>query len=92
MLELAVVEIQHQDEQVWTMKQDEHNQPIFFLAVPQCASILTPFHYGTGSLSHAQRGDISVYQFISVHIHFTILFCINIDPFFKSISTPYQHL
>lgn len=27
MLELAVAEIQHQDEQVWTMKQDEHNRP-----------------------------------------------------------------
>lgn len=24
MLELAVAEIQHQDEQVWTVKQDEH--------------------------------------------------------------------
>jgi hypothetical protein len=34
MLELAVVEIQHQDEQVWTMKQDEHNQPIFFWLSP----------------------------------------------------------
>lgn len=28
MLELAVAEIQHQDERVWTMKQDEHNQPV----------------------------------------------------------------
>lgn len=27
MLELAVAEIQHQDEQVWTEKQDEHNRP-----------------------------------------------------------------
>lgn len=28
MLELAVAEIHNQDEHVWNMKQDEHNQPI----------------------------------------------------------------
>lgn len=29
MLELAVAEIHNQDEHVWNMKLDEHNQPIF---------------------------------------------------------------
>lgn len=45
MLELAVSEIKHQDERVWTMKQDEPNRP---LDDPRTPSSLTPFQYGSG--------------------------------------------
>lgn len=69
MLELAVAEIQHQDELVWNMKQDEHNKSVSRQAFPRYASFLTPFNYGTGSLRHTQWGDISVRYLM--HFSFT---------------------
>ncbi|KAJ5690125.1 hypothetical protein N7462_004517 [Penicillium macrosclerotiorum] len=39
MLELAVAEIQHQDEQVWTVKQDENNRLCHDTCRPPIASL-----------------------------------------------------
>lgn len=47
MLELAVAEIQHQDEQVWTMKQDENNWPVQ-QAIPHLVSYRPHFTMGLG--------------------------------------------
>lgn len=47
MLELAVAEIQHQDEQVWTMKQDEHNWPVV-QAIPHLVSFRPHLTMGLG--------------------------------------------